>query len=754
VNRRRWRLEPGVAVALACAGALILAVGLAAVREQQLTLEAGDWARHTVRVLEQISVLRQTATEAESAQRGYVLTGDRAYLKPYDKAVATMPRELDVLRSLTADNPSQQERWEQLAPILAAKSEELRLVISQRKGGDASAARDTIRSGLGKEYMARINGILAAAAGEERQLLQARRQARTARARRATWLILAASMTALLLMSLAATILTALLRRARAAERALRDSEERLRVTLRSIGDAVIATDIRGNIVFMNPVAEALTGWREADARGHPLDVVFRIVNADTRAQVENPAIRVLRDGIVVGLANHTVLIARDGREIQIDDSGAPIREAGGELMGVVLVFRDVSEREAAEAEHRRAVWADAARVEAERVAGALAEARAEAERSNEAKDAFLAILSHELRSPLSAMLAWVGILEKRGEDAATRGRAVAVLERSVRAQTQLINDLLDVSRIVSGKLQLERQPVDLAAELPDNLDGLQPLADAKGVQLGRELSPGPFVVIGDESRLGQVVRNLVENAVKFTAAGGRVTVRLARDNRHVELTVTDTGEGFPSEQHAVIFDRFRQSRTPLTRRHGGLGLGLAIVRHLVEEHGGTVRAASPGPGRGATFVMRLPLADVLIAPRGPVSRSDEATVDLRGVSILLVEDDTDWREAVALRLAQAGAEVTAAGTVAEALALLEETQPQVLVSDIGMPGADGYTLIRQVRARPGASLHAVAMTGFADPASRERCLQDGFDAFLAKPFEPGRLLVTVSELIRVGRQA
>jgi PAS domain S-box-containing protein len=748
VNRRRWRLEPSVAVALACAGALILAVGLAALREQQLTLEAEDLARHTVRVLEQISILRQTATEAESAQRGYVLTGDRAYLKPYDKAVATMPRELDGLRKLTEANPSQQARWEELAPILAAKREELRLVISQRRGGDASAARETIRSGLGKGYMSRINGILAAAAGEERDLLQQRRLARTTRARRATWLMLGASATALLVMSLAASILTALLRRARAAERGLRDSEERLRVTLRSIGDAVIATDTQGNIVFMNPVAEALTVWREADARGRPLDAVFKIVNADTRAEVENPATRVLREGVVVGLANHTVLLTRDGREIQIDDSGAPIREAGGELMGVVLVFRDVSELEAAEAEHRRAVWADAARDEAERVAGALAEARAEAERSNEAKDAFLAILSHELRSPLSAMLAWVGILKKRGEDAATRGRAVAVLERSVRAQTQLINDLLDVSRIVSGKLQLDRQPVDLAAELPDTLDSLQPLADAKGVELGRELSPGPFVVIGDESRLGQVVRNLVENAVKFTSAGGRIRVRLTQDDGHVELTVTDTGEGFPSEQHAVIFDRFRQSRTPLTRRHGGLGLGLAIVRHLVEEHGGTVRAASPGPGQGATFIMRLPLADAMVAPRAPTVRSDEATVDLRGVSILLVEDDTDWREAVALRLTQAGAEVTAAGTVAEALALLDETRPHVLVSDIGMPESDGYALIRQIRARPGAPVRAVAMTGFADPASRERCLQDGFDAYLAKPFEPGRLLVAVAELV------
>jgi PAS domain S-box-containing protein len=752
VNRRRWKLEPGVAAALTCAGALILGVGLAALREQERTLEAGDSARHTVRVLEQIAVLRQQITEAEAAQRGYVLTGDRTYLRPYKKALKRVPLELDELSKLTSDNASQQARWEALAPIVAAKMEEVRLVISQRESGDASAARETIRMGLGKDYMSRIGVILAAAAREERRLLKERRLAGTERARRATLLILAGSITALLLMSLAAAILTSLLRRARAAEVSLRESEERLRVTLRSIGDAVIATDTRGDIVFMNPVAEGLTGWREAEARCRPLDEIFKIINADTRQIVENPATRVLREGTIVGLANHTVLVARDGREIQIDDSGAPIREAHGALMGVVLVFRDVSEHEAAEAEHRRALWADAARVEAERVAGALAEARADADRANEAKDAFLAILSHELRSPLSAMLAWVGILQRRS-DAATRGRAVDVLERSVRVQTQLINDLLDVSRIVSGKLHLDHQPVDLAAELPGNLDSLQPLADAKGVTLRRDLSPGPFVVLGDEPRLGQVVRNLVENAVKFTPPGGRITVRLAQIGREVEVSVTDTGEGFPSELRSVIFDRFRQSKTPLTRRHGGLGLGLAIVRHLVEEHGGTVSADSPGPGQGATFVIRLPLAEGLATPRAAIARSEEGSIDLRGVSILLVEDDGDWREAVALRLGQAGADVTAVATVAEALALLDESRPQVLVSDIAMPGADGYALIRQVRARPGSSLRAIAMTGFADPESRARCLEGGFDAFLAKPFEPGLLLVTVGELVGASRR-
>jgi PAS domain S-box-containing protein len=753
-RHRRRRIEPSVAAALIAAGALVLTVGLAVLREQRRTVEAGDWSRHTLHVLRQMSTVLQRVTEAETGQRGYMLTGDPAYLTPYKHAVAALPHALARLRKLTAEQPVQQRRLDILEPLVAAKLEELRLTMWQRDAGDEAGLQDTVRAGLGKDYMDRIRAKLTAAAKAERQLLRQRIKDRQTHARNATWLMLGGSVTALLVMSLAAAVLTALLRRAREAEVERRQSEERLRVTLRSIGDAVIATDAQGLIVFMNPVAEALTAWREGDAQGHPLEEVFRIIDAETRETVESPAARVTREGTTVVLANHTLLLARDGREIQIDDSGAPIQTAGGELMGVVLVFRDVSEREAAEAEHRGALWAEAARVEAERTADILAAARADAERANEAKDAFLAILSHELRSPLSAMLAWVGLLQRRSDDAATRRRAVTVLERSVRTQTQLINDLLDVSRIVSGKLQLDRAPLDLVAELPESLDGLQPVAEGKGVTLIRDLCSGPLVVVGDEARLDQVMRNLVENAIKFTPSGGRVTIRLARTGREAELTVTDTGDGFPAELRSAIFARFHQSATPRTRRHGGLGLGLAIVRHLVEEHGGTVMADSPGPGRGATFVVRLPLADGVLPVRTQVPRSDDAPVDLHGVSVLLVEDDAEWREAVALGLAQAGADVTSAGSVAEALALLDTHSPRVLVSDIGMPGADGYELVQRARARLGVPLHAVAMTGFADAGSRERCLRLGFDEFLAKPFEPGRLVAILGALLAAQRSA
>jgi PAS domain S-box-containing protein len=531
----------------------------------------------------------------------------------------------------------------------------------------------------------------------------------------------------LLLFVAAALVLAALLRRARVAE-------ERLRITLRSVGDAVIATDAHGVVVFQNAVAEALTGWTQETARGRPLTEVFRVVDAETRVEVESPAARVLRDGAVVGLADHARLIARNGREVPIDESGAPIRSAEGKLLGMVLVFRDVSGREAAEAERRRIWQAEVARTEAKR--------------ANEARGAFLAVLSHELRSPLSAMLAWVGILERRSDDPVMRQRAIAVLQRSVHQQAQLINHLLDASRIIAGTLTLQRDPVDLAAAVAGTVEGLEPAARVKGVSLACDAGAGRLVVIGDKARFGQMVRNLVDDAIRFTPAGGRVDVALRRDGRHVELVVPDGCDGSASGRPDPLLDGFRQSATGGTHRGGGLGLGRAVVRHLVQAHGGTVSAESPGPGCGGVLVVRLPLADDAI----PSMTEPPAAVladCLAGVTVLLVDDDVDWRDAVALRLREAGALVATAGGVSEALTRLVAQPPAVLVSDIGMPDADGYELIRRVRRTLDSTVPAIAMTGFADPGSRERCLELGFDKFLCKPFAPDQLVQAITELLR-----
>ena len=463
------------------------------------------------------------------------------------------------------------------------------------------------------------------------------------------------------------------LRRTIAAATRSREGEERLRVTLRSIGDAVIATDLGGAVVFINPVAEAATGWTFAAAVGRPLHEVFRVIDEATRAMVESPAARVLREGRIMGLATRTLLLARDGRELAIEDSGAPITNRDGAVVGVVLVFRDVSAKRAAEEDRLQTLRAEAqahqeqvAAQEREELLAIAERARAEAERASLAKDQFLAMLSHELRSPLAAMVAWLGILRRRPDDRAMVDRALEVIERNVWLQSGLIAGLLDVSRIAAGKLHLDTGDVDLKAELAVCLDTLQPAADAKSITIERSIGAGSCVVLGDAARLGQVYRNLVENALKFTPTGGTIRINLARLDDAIEIAVTDSGEGFPPELGPALFEPFRQGTQHRNGGQRGLGLGLTIVRHLVEAHGGSILASSPGPGLGATFTARLPLGEADVpqpASGAPVSPD----AGLQGLRVLIVEDQVDWREPLALHLARHGTEVTTAATSAEA---------------------------------------------------------------------------------------
>jgi PAS domain S-box-containing protein len=373
----------------------------------------------------------------------------------------------------------------------------------------------------------------------------------------------------------------------RLAQRELGEQRELLEVTLRSIGDAVITTDGAGRVTFMNRIAERLTGWTLTDAAGLAVEDVFHIVNEDTREPVESPAALVLASGNIVGLANHTVLIARDGIERPIDDSGAPIVDADGHLHGVVLVFRDVTELRAAQREQ--------------------AAAREAAERASEAKDHFMATLSHELRTPLNAILGWSQMLTRDSVVESRRRDGLAVIERNAAHLARLVDDLLDVSRITAGQLQLRTDAVDLAGVVEATLESIRPAAAGKGLRLS-VTRDGELTVCGDSGRLQQVIWNLLTNAVKFTPPGGAVEVEVARVDASARLTVRDTGDGFPPEFGPFIFDAFRQLDRSISRQHGGLGLGLTIARRLVEAHGGTIQARSPGAGGGATFVVTLPL--------------------------------------------------------------------------------------------------------------------------------------------------
>ncbi|MGH7279597.1 MAG: PAS domain-containing protein, partial [Candidatus Rokuibacteriota bacterium] len=379
----------------------------------------------------------------------------------------------------------------------------------------------------------------------------------------------------------------------------------------------------------------------------------------------------------------------------------------------------------------------------------AAEKARHAAEEANRAKDEFLATMSHELRTPLNAVLGWTLMLRGGQLDAASAARALETIERNARAQVQLVEDILDVSRIITGKLRLAIEPLDLIAVVEAALDVMRLSAQAKDIELQAALDPGARMVIGDAGRLQQVVWNLLSNAIKFTPRGGRVTIRLECARDVSRIVVTDTGAGISADFLPHVFDRFRQADSSSTRVHGGLGLGLAIVRHIVEQHGGAVRAESGGPGDGSTFTVEIPM-------HRPASDTSDVAVPfgavrpLGGVTILLVDDETDAREVLTAFLEQAGARVIAVTSAAEALVTMDRLDPSLLVSDIAMPGQDGYALIRELRAR-GNRVPAVAVTAYGRNEDRERALLAGFQSYVAKPIDPAALAGVVATLLGRG---
>jgi len=424
-------------------------------------------------------------------------------------------------------------------------------------------------------------------------------------------------------------------------------------------------------------------------------------------------------------------------------------------VIGTITVIDDVTERISREDQLMRLLSREQA-------------ARREAEMANRAKDEFLATVSHELRTPLNAISGWVQILLKQGVANEFLAHGLAVVERNVKMQTKIIEDILDVSRIITGKLSLSVTQVNLAPVVEAALDAVRLAADAKEIRLEWALDADAGPVSGDPGRLQQVVWNLVSNAIKFTPGGGVVNVRLARVGSQAEITVSDTGKGISSEFLPYVFERFRQADSTSTRQQSGLGLGLAIVRHLVEMHGGTVSAFSEGDGRGATFILRLPLlavrstGDLLLQSRDKLKgdgtepvfssggRPGDDNLKLRGLRVLIVDDDADARELLEVILLQFGAEIKLATSARQALAVLEDWKPDALVSDVGMPNEDGYSLIQKIRAlapERGGLTPAIALTGYGRPEDRLQLLAAGYQVHLSKPVELMQLVDSISNL-------
>ena len=648
--------------------------------------------------------------------------------------------------------------------------------------------------------------------------------------------------------------------------RSLAESEQSLEVTLTSIGDAVITTDDQGRVTRLNNIAETLTGWSEAEATGRPLQEVFVIVNEESRQPVPNPVVQVLRDGVVAGLANHTLLMSRDGSAVPIDDSAAPIRARAGVTAGVVLVFRDVTERRRIEVEReiqsriarelaaivessddaivskdlqgtitswnrgaermfgytpaevvgksiyviipeeRRSEEEDVLRqirsgqkvdhfetvrrrkdgsrlfvsltispiystsgavigaskiardisgqkeAELERAEVLAREqaARAEGERASRLKDEFIAVLSHELRTPLNAVLGYSQLLTSGTLPAARVAHAIAAIERNARAQARLVESMLDLSRVMAGKLELNLDDVDLIAVIEASADALRPEAEVKGIAFEWRVPASPIRLAGDAARLQQVFWNLFSNALKFTRGPGRITIAVTPGPEDVAIAVSDDGQGIKSELIPHVFDRFRQGMNEGGRAPAGLGLGLALVKEMVQAHGGTVRADSGGEGQGSTFTVTLPLRRAPARPRQ--ARAPGGTgPGVLAADILIVDDERDAREFLALFLVGRGATVRTAASVPEALDAMARQPPDVLLADIGMPEEDGYSLIRRRRAYEAenhlARVPAIAVTAYASASDREAAIAAGYDMHLAKPVDSDALVAAVGSV-------
>lgn len=906
-------LEIRIPLAFALTLLLLIVVGGFSYRTMTKLSAGIQMQAQSYEILTRTEEVLKTLVDAETGARGYVITGEESYLEPYHEAQRNFPKQFAQLQEATNKNPEHQHQLDLLERVGKEKFKALAEGIEIRRVQGLKAILDR-PAGRGKLLMDQIRAASGAIKEKEKEQLQQRSGTLQSAISRTLLTILLSSVLGILALGLAnVTILREIRRRSIAetsleqanaelearvrartvelteanlalraeiarreeAEAAGRQQREWWRVTLSSIGDAVITTDSEGRINYINGTAQALTQWTLEEAMGQPLDRVFNIVNEDTHQPAESPIAKVLREGVIVGLANHTALIAKDGSETPIDDSGAPIRDDQGQIIGAVLTFRDVKQHREAEAELRRArnfaqqiieVTPDALSLfdlrenshvfsnqnSASRLGMTMEEynelgpkflptlmhpddwavfrqlgpkfselsdgeieeleyrlrhkdgswhwfrtrisvfarndngqiaqiigiarditahkqneeernqlltselaARAQAEDANRLKDEFVATISHELRAPLNAILGWARMLRSGTLDPAATAKAVETIERSAENQARLIEDLLDISRIITGKLQMEVRTIDSTAAARAALETVAPAAEAKGIHLISDLEPATSFISGDANRLQQIIWNLLSNAIKFTPKGGTIKMRVARDGSHVTISVSDTGQGIDPGFLPHVFDRFRQADSSSVRKHGGLGLGLAIVRHLVELHGGTVSAHSDGNGRGATFTVRLPIMPLRVPSASSLQTGEwkirmEVEPILAGLKVLIVDDEEDARQMLAHMLIGYGAKVTAAGSAVEALEILNRQQPDLMISDIGMPDIDGYSLIRRVRELklgPDGKLPAIALTAYAQTQDRLRALAAGFQHHVPKPVEPAELATVIASL-------
>lgn len=674
-------------------------------------------SRHD-QMIQRIQSMFSTLQDAETGQRGYLLTGNSRYLDPYRRAVDEMPEHMAELAVASIHGLAPQEMTSNLKAKVSEKLGELGRTVRLATSGDATSAMEIVMSDSGANSMDEVRALVDKLLGDQRS----RRLAMVASARKAE-ATMAAVFAGVVLLNLA-FLAWAYLRinnevyRTTAADAEARHTRDFLAVSLASIGDAVILTDTNGVITFFNDVAADLTGWTSDEAIGRPCAEVFSIINESTRKTAESPVDQVLATGRIVELSNHTVLLRKDGSEIPIDDSGAPVRKDDGEIRGVVLVFRDFSKHKEAE--------------------NVLVDVKQRLELANRAKDDFIAALSHELRTPLTPVLATLSSWEKDGSIPEALENDVRMLNRNVGLEVRLIDDLLDFTRILRGNLAMRPTAIDVHDVLRSVVEIHRTNSEARGLRVGLRLVAGHSMVLGDSARLQQVFWNIIGNAIKFTPEGGRIEIVTVEEAGNIRIDVADNGRGMTAEELAEIFEPFDRSE----KEHGygptGLGIGLNLSQGLVKAHGGEIEARSDGENLGSTFTIRLPLLEKLeSADRGEVP-GEESPLEHKSLRILLVEDHSDTADVLVRILRRMGHAAETCASVDEAIKTLRLAEFDLVLTDIGLPDGDGIQLLH--KARTFTDVPVIAVTGYGRDDDIARYREEGFLDQLTKPIRVEQL--------------
>src|SRR5712671_2984924 len=839
------------------ATAILVFVGWQSYRNTARFAEASEWRKHTYEVLRNLDETVARLVDAETGQRGYLLTGEESYLEPYRAAIKHIDQTIGNVKRLTSDNPNQQKRIHILEPLAERKLAELQQTRDVRKNEGLTAANRMVLEGSGKRWMDQIRVIIAEMANEEKDLLKLRTQEANESVARSVRTILTGTLLSISLLVLCFGLLHRELSERKKAQAALAKSEKWFSTTLASIGDAVIATDMNGGVTFMNSVAQSLTGWSLEEARGKSMDLVFNIVNAETRRPVENPVKKVFREGKIVGLADHTVLLSKDGREFDIEDSAAPILADTGEGFGVVLVFRDITENKRAEEETKRQKellqlileriadgvvvadsngkfllfntaaeqvlgigatdttpdqWSDrygsylpdavtlyppnelplvrAMRGESvdavevfirnakvpdgrllsitgrplrgeegalrggvvvfhditlqKRAQEALVQAKEEAVRASKFKDQFLSTMSHELRTPLNAVLGFSDLLadERYGSLNDRQRRYVTHIHTGGTHLLKLITDILDLSKIEAGRMEIVCEDVSIASAFAEVLSALQPLADKKSQCLTQEVEPRLYIR-ADATRFKQILMNLVGNAIKFTPETGRIELVARQVGSQVKLEVRDNGSGIAPEEQRRIFEAFyRLAQTGSTTE--GTGLGLAITARLVELHGSKLEIKSK-PGEGTCFYFSLPL--LAIAPDEPAQTTISTPRAGRTPRILVVEDNAATGQLIQSQLTSSGYETLRCDQPERATEMAAEHQPDAITLDLLMQPVHGLEVLLQLKNDPRTSNIPIIVVTIVDQPGVGTAL--GADEYLVKPVDKATLLAGVERCLR-----